>query len=281
MTENLPPREREASFSHSSSTPSNKLPAAQPSHEFDTKMETLNQPVVEGDLILLYAIGETPYMLYVEFSPGDEDENPSTSSIIVREVGVHYLKKPGYCVLSGPLVYYHEESDDEISDIESVTELGSDDIPTHLLSTYMAEFPPGCGVQCCVNPHGRDVLWKYWGGSCPFCYGHGHYCPGCGTASLFPDLWGGCAVDQSCPVCLGFDFAMDDKTTLRTVEKYESDLRRGRFRSEGDREAIKEEILALVRQRYELINTRRLEMGLGYYDVEEIVDNWFEDGGNA
>ncbi|KAE8413044.1 hypothetical protein BDV36DRAFT_287343 [Aspergillus pseudocaelatus] len=219
-------------------------------------METLNEVVSAGDLILVYAPGHTACMLLVESSPGSQISNPKTSSITVREVKVHYRLKPGCCIVSGPDVYYNEKEDEDT--------LGDD--------TSSEE---GCDISSC--PLSADVLRYYWGGDCPFCYMDGWYCPGCGPAMQFPDLFGGCAVDQSCPVCYGYDFAMNDKIMLREIEEYESRLWGAKSGPAEYRAELRQEILEMVRERYELIDARRQEMGLSRYDVDDIVEKWFKD----
>ncbi|KAE8131259.1 hypothetical protein BDV38DRAFT_290444 [Aspergillus pseudotamarii] len=239
-------------------------------------METLNEAVSAGDLILLYAPGHTPCMLLVESSPDSHISNPKTSSITVQKVKVHYRLKPGYCIVSGPDVYYNEEEDEDASGDDTSTEAGCD-ISSRPLSAYVTDFPAESEVEYRVNPHGRDVLRYYWGGHCPFCYMNGWYCPGCGPAMQFPDLFGGCGVDQSCPVCYGYDFAMNDKVMLRKVEEYESRLWRTKSESKEYRAELRQEILAMVRERYALIDARRQVMGFSRYDVNHIVENWFKD----
>lgn len=68
-------------------------------------METLDQAVSEGDLILLYVLGQRAFMFLVESCPDSQISNPKISSITVREVKVGYLDEPGRCVVSGPDVY--------------------------------------------------------------------------------------------------------------------------------------------------------------------------------
>ncbi|KJK61656.1 hypothetical protein P875_00086797 [Aspergillus parasiticus SU-1] len=245
-------------------------------------METLDQAVSEGDLILLYAPGKRAIMLLVLSSPGSQISNPKIWTIFVRQVKVDYLDEPGRCVVSGPDVHYNEE-DDHTSEDDSTSE--DDDLFTEassesILSTFVARYPVESENGSILTLSHSDVLKYYWGGNCPFCYGHGWYCPGCGPAQLFPDLFGGCSVDQSCPVCLGFDFAMEDKIQLREVEEYEDRLAKGEcpFGFLGELAELKGEILEMVRERYELIDARRQEMGLSGYDVDDIVESWFPDG---
>lgn len=73
---------------------------------------------------------------------------------------------------------------------------------------------------------------------------------------------------------------MDDKIRLREVGEYESRLSRGEcsFGCYGEPEELKQEILKMVRERYEFIDARRQEMGLSGYDVDDIVEGWFADG---
>ncbi|GAB1203790.1 hypothetical protein APSETT445_002430 [Aspergillus pseudonomiae] len=236
------------------------------------KLETLNEAVFTGDLILLFAPGQKPAMLLVELSPGSRSSNPKASRITVRQVGVHYLKKPGYCRVSGPDVYFNKGEGDDTSDDDDTASEASVDASARPLSAYVARFPEECQVEYRVNPHGRDVLMNYWGGECPFCDGLHYYCPGCGPARLFPDLWGGCGVDQACPVCLGYNFAMDDKDALRVIEYYTDRLHRGDAKCDGGYAEMKREILDMVRERYESINAQREEMGFHSYDVNKTVE---------
>ncbi|GMF78878.1 unnamed protein product [Aspergillus oryzae] len=190
-------------------------------------MESLDQAVSEGDLILLYVLGQRAFMFLVESCPDSQISNPKISSITVREVKVGYLDEPGRCVVSGPDVYYNEEEDDDTSE---------DDDSSSEVSYGLT-----------------------WGRL---------------------NLRGGCSVDQSCPVCLGYDFAMDDKIRSREVGEYETRLSRGEcsFGCYGEPEELKQEILKMVRERYEFIDARRQEMGLSGYDVDDIVESWFADG---
>ncbi|KAE8393894.1 hypothetical protein BDV23DRAFT_148788 [Aspergillus alliaceus] len=54
----------------------------------------------------------------------------------------------------------------------------------------------------------RAVLEYFFHSHCPYCGQGCSFCPRCGVVgSVFPDLFGGCGVNQSCPVCMGYDFA--------------------------------------------------------------------------
>lgn len=119
----------------------------------------------------------------------------------------------------------------------------------------------------------RDVLEHYFGGVCPFCDGAHDICPGCGGISqVYPDIFGGCGVDQSCPACMGLDFAIDDKHRLRYIEQLVSSLY-GSVKAGGceEIEGMLAEILDLTQERYEFINDMRAEMGLRLVNVDKMV----------
>ncbi|OGM50667.1 hypothetical protein ABOM_000787 [Aspergillus bombycis] len=152
-----------------------------------------------------------------------------------------------------------KEEDDYTADDEDTTTEARCDDSVGLLSAYMTSFPAECRVEYCVNPHGRHVHQYYWGDDCPFCHSdNGSYCP----------------------VCLGYDFALDDKCALREIEDYEDRIRRGEFGFEGGPAEMKLKILMMVRERYECINAKKGEIGFNSHDVDEIVENWFKDGGD-
>lgn len=78
------------------------------------------------------------------------------------------------------------------------------------------------------------------------------FCPGCDGASTdFPDLLMSCGVRISCPVCMGHEFAYEDKRIMVDLEY--------RMMGSGEREWI-------VKGRQERIDARRRELGYGPVD---------------
>lgn len=118
-------------------------------------MESLDQAVSEGDLILLYVLGQRAFMFLVESCPDSQISNPKISSITVREVKVGYLDEPGRCVVSGPDVYYNEEEDDDTSEDDDSSSEVSYGLTWGRLSMYVARFPADSKIEYRVNPHGR------------------------------------------------------------------------------------------------------------------------------
>ena len=83
-------------------------------------------------------------------------------------------------------------------------------------------------------------------------------------------------MDQACPVCMGYDFALDDKWRLRELEQTQTSLYTHKhypkesYLSVEEAQELKEEALPKNRERYELTNSRRKEMGLEPIDVDEL-----------
>lgn len=126
-----------------------------------------------------------------------------------------------------------------------------------------------------------DVIKHYFKGCCPNCGTAGWFCPGCGGVSVrFPDIFGSCATDQSCPVCLGYEFALEDKMRIRALDQPE--MRLYEYKESQDMSGMckaqiakmKTETLALVEERYGLIHARKVEMGLKLEDQDKLIQDW-------
>ena len=87
-------------------------------------------------------------------------------------------------------------------------------------------------------------------------------------------------MDQACPACMGYDFALDDKWRLRELEWLEDRLYGHKHDpmnsslSETKLQELKEEGLSKVKERYELTNSRRKEMDLSPLDVDELLEKF-------
>jgi hypothetical protein len=270
---------------------------------------TLNQPVRPGDLILTYT-DEEAFMLLAK--TGSDETNPPTSAIMVETPGWSDVAEPGYWTLSGPEVYYTKENDEnEDNDDQSGSEKTMiKDTPQSgvvPLDQRLERLRKGeeREVSIIVNPHGRyvvrndslllsnqisnyshgrDVLHKYFFGTCPHCGGASYVCPGCDCICREQsELYSGCGVYLSCPMCLGLDFAFYDNGYMVDLLSLQHDL----FRNKNlrpDEEPLGVEVAsqmkiegeAVVRERYELCNRMLREMGLKEYDVEQEVKDWQE-----
>lgn len=100
-----------------------------------------------------------------------------------------------------------------------------------------------------VRPDGRDALQLYWMHRCPYLRCRNHMCAGSEVADEFPELWvrGGMAV--CCPVCMGYEFACEDRELL------------GRLQKEVEEDVQSFEVANLVRERLSKIDDRRRELG--------------------
>ncbi|KAJ5894013.1 hypothetical protein N7495_005704 [Penicillium taxi] len=250
---------------------------------------TLSEAVVPNDLILINdrridPSSKTEYLLYpamfrVQTVCGDST-NPSASSVFVQEVLRKRLPTAGYWTMDGPDVRFFNE--DEAGDTERDSDSEDCDKDSSLnnnLQKVLDSFENP--VKIIVKPHGRDVLKYYYWGHCPECGGSGSFCPGCGGVSRrWPDLFGSCGVDQSCPVCLGYDFAYREKLELRYLEQASDSISYAiSALKKPDSSKTIEEVLAMKaeyllgeRERYKLINAQRAEMGMKLHNVEKIVD---------
>lgn len=157
-------------------------------------------------------------------------------------------------------------------------------------------------VHVIVNPHGRyvsripitpracsrpshdantitsDALKRGLNGHCPECNTLGWVCPGC-MGGRWPEIRGGCAVDQSCPQCMGFEFACDDNVNLRIIDDIETRIRLAKgawASSEEDIKAMEKELLEETIDRYEWINRRRAEMGRALINVKDLEREYRE-----
>lgn len=99
----------------------------------------------------------------------------------------------------------------------------------------------------------------------------------------FPDIFGSCATDQSCPVCLGYEFALEDKRRIRELDYPQTSLstyKRGRGllgMCKAQIAKMKTDTLALVEERYRLIHARKIEMGLELEDQDKLIQDWKDD----
>ncbi|OJJ36167.1 hypothetical protein ASPWEDRAFT_172953 [Aspergillus wentii DTO 134E9] len=247
--------------------------------------DTLPEPVQPGDLILVHGGGD-PHMLVVDSARDTTNANPKTSSVTVHEVHWHSPDQQGFWTLSGPDVYYVGEGrkEDKEDARWCLHSKHVDDEPVTDLCYFMNPDPStgNKDVSVIVRPHGRDVLQHYWGGRCPHCGNMGWFCPGCGGATRWPDIFGSCGLDQSCPICLGYGFALDDKATLWQLDDFTSPLYRERYghskkpMESDELERLKNEALTMVTERYERINARRREMGMDEEDLDKLINDWKE-----
>jgi uncharacterized Zn finger protein (UPF0148 family) len=99
---------------------------------------------------------------------------------------------------------------------------------------------------------------------------------------MWPELFGDCGEDLSCPVCHGYDFALEDDMAMRCEDDIEERLRSCWRRQKDGQDSedskdeildLQEELLSSVRNRFERINKRRTEMGMELEDVDELVSN--------
>jgi len=127
-----------------------------------------------------------------------------------------------------------------------------------------------------------DVLAHYFNG-CPFCGDFGWTCPGCGGfGQLWPSIKGVCdKQDQSCPVCMGTDFALHDKYSMietwayeKMVNKLKSDPNQNDLSPEEMQE-WKDEALASVTERFREVHARNQEMGrFDRQNFEDMLEYW-------
>ncbi|GIJ98283.1 hypothetical protein Aspvir_000399 [Aspergillus viridinutans] len=244
-------------------------------------MDKLPQDVEEGDLILVYT-PKAAAMLIVKSASARQDPSSSATRLMVQHVHWHIPKSKGYWTLNGPNVHYKDTHEEE-----HVWYCSCEDHTIHeeeSLETFLQRFKSqneGDGeTNLIVRPHGRDVLKYYFGGRCPYCGSMGWFCRGC--QQIWPDLFGSCGDDLSCPVCLGYDFALDDNMAIKRQWSLECSLpsRREAPFSTAEEEAklrsLQEELLSLVRDRYERNNVRREDMGMKKEDVDKLVSDYNE-----
>lgn len=94
----------------------------------------------------------------------------------------------------------------------------------------------------------------------------------------FPGIFGSCAVDQSCPICLGYGFALNDKVWIMRINDLLDTIYGGPYRpvSDAGPDRLKELVVEEVRERFKLINARRQDKGMSVQDVERIVKDYMK-----
>ncbi|KAH8431361.1 uncharacterized protein LDX57_009019 [Aspergillus melleus] len=227
---------------------------------------TISQPARSGDLILAYH-SEKRRMLLVT-STGSDQVTSDTSIIRLRqntEDKTQELPGSGNCT---------DDEDDYLYEEEQTLRQILDELAWERSGESLSE--------CVVNSHGREVLEHYFVGCCPYCNDVTFFCPGCGGVSReFPELFGSCAVFLSCPVCIGYAIASDEKSGLRALEWEEDNIkhyqRKGKESklSAGERRQLREhkhEIEDILTEKYETLNERKEDMGLPLDDVDELVE---------
>ncbi|KAJ9217955.1 hypothetical protein DTO166G4_346 [Paecilomyces variotii] len=257
---------------------------------------TVPETVHKGDLILAYKPKEA-HMLLVVSAPDDTNNTniiQDASSIMVQRVNWHIPDSPGFWTLYGPEVYYvdkdeEDEKDERFHRWYCLYDDHSKDLEEESLDRFLKSMAVTdadakdnhTGVALIVNPHGRDVIKHYFHGSCPHCGSTGWFCPGCGgVGTRFPDLFGSCGVDQSCPVCLGYEFALEDKRRIRELDRPEMILYRYKDRGEmsglckAQMAKTKAEALELAEERYGLIYDRKVDMGLNVENEKKTLQDW-------
>ncbi|KAJ9294378.1 hypothetical protein DTO271G3_6953 [Paecilomyces variotii] len=260
---------------------------------------TIPGAVHKGDLILAYKHKGAHMLLVVSAPENTNDTNPTpdASSIIVQKINWHIPASPGFWTLSGPEVYYVDkdakdegvEEDPKFHSWYCIYNDHSKDLEEESLDHFLKSIAVNDGdakdsppeVALIVNPHGRDVIKHYFHGSCPHCGSTGWFCPGCGGVSVrFPDLFGGCGVDQSCPVCLGYEFALEDKRRIQELDWPETILYKYKDREDmsglckAQMAKTKAEALELAEERYGLIYDRKVEMGLNVENENKTLQDW-------
>lgn len=110
---------------------------------------------------------------------------------------------------------------------------------------------------------------------CPLCCNEYWNCFDENFDEMFPRLVTETGAEQACPVCMGEDFAEMDVEYVEQLEEYKAQLGQGTNPddlSEEEFEECKNNFLALVRERYKILNVRRAEMGLPWmWDIEDRV----------
>ena len=107
-------------------------------------------------------------------------------------------------------------------------------------------------------------------------------CQGCGGfKDRFPELRGGCGNNLACPFCMGYEFAYEEWTIIRIQDDLYSrsrKIKRSKPSSEAESHMLKEqfqsvkaEYLELSRERWEIVNSRKEEMGLELEDFTDLM----------
>ncbi|GIC85563.1 uncharacterized protein Aud_001395 [Aspergillus udagawae] len=247
-------------------------------------MDKLPQDVEQGDLILVHT-PKAAAMLVVKSASARRDPSSSAPCIILQKVDWHIPGSKGHWILDGPNVYYADSDADAESDEDGDADEEDDDGnctgEEMTLEMYLHKFKSQVEgddePNVVVRPYGRDVLKHYFFGRCPNCGVNEWFCRGC--QQMWPELFGSCGDDLSCPVCHGYDFAFDDNMAIRYQDSLEGRLRRRHEHgqdsvySKSEIRSLQEEMLSSLRDRYEWINARREEMGMRKEDVDELVND--------
>ncbi|GFF44786.1 beta,beta-carotene 15,15'-monooxygenase [Aspergillus udagawae] len=218
-------------------------------------MDKLPQDVEQGDLILVHT-PKAAAMLVVKSASARRDPSSSAPCIIVQK---------GHWTLDGPNVYYADS--DEDGDADEEDDDGNCTGEEMTLEMYLHKFKSQVEgddePNVVVRPHGRDVLKHYFFGRCPNCGVNEWFCRGC--QQMWPELFGSCGDDLSCPVCHG--------TLLKGGCVGGTSTGRTPCTQNPRYEAYKSEMLSSLLDRYEWINARREEMGMRKEDVDELVND--------
>lgn len=123
-------------------------------------LDTIDQPVTPGDLILAYT--RKRKRMFLATSASSKQGNPDTSTILVNRASYRIVDKPGFWTLSGPDVYYvekeaDEQSSDEASDDDDSTDEEGDarNHEVKPLRAFLDELAGPLDVTVVVKPHGR------------------------------------------------------------------------------------------------------------------------------
>ncbi|KAJ5221261.1 uncharacterized protein N7469_010148 [Penicillium citrinum] len=203
--------------------------------------------------------------------PGPENNHPRTDSIMVSmgRYSRHCAFSEGRWTLDGPDAYYVPDPDE---DPNTIITKSLKTVLQPLARTY-DQYP---NITIEVNPHGRHVLRDYFLGQCPLCrndYWNSEDSEDFWLHFQIEDIdW--CPADQACPVCMGYDFALEDVGYLTRLADLRDTIDKGKNPqnlSEKDFEACKRKFLSLVRERYTQQNNRKFEMGLELWDINDRV----------
>lgn len=212
---------------HLPSPPSNSPIRAMATPEQQSAIDTLNP----GDLVLVTSTeSQLPLMLKVQYIDSNGTVHIWSPRFSIRQ------RVPRTWSISGSEVCY-TGTIDECCDPASAS--GDNQGTLQPLATHETLH---------VRPDGRDALQLYWMHRCPYLRCRNHMCAGSEVAEEFPELWvrGGMAV--CCPVCMGYEFACEDRELL------------GRLQKEVEEDVQSFEVARLVRERLSKINERRKEL---------------------
>ncbi|RAL15914.1 uncharacterized protein BO97DRAFT_411200 [Aspergillus homomorphus CBS 101889] len=238
-------------------------------------MTTLNQPINIGDFILVHSPNKA-YMLIVMGTPSPSTI-PEDHKVILNEINWHIPFKQGYWMPSGPKIEYDYEPDEPPHRVPESTCLCNEHLDVGSTATVdLAGFFKNAGIDAqahgltlIVNPHGRDVFKHYFNDRCPVCDSEHMIDPGSVPGNLMETGTNeDPKVRQPCPVCMGEELAVDDGTRLGIIRDLIPELwREGSYMSHEQRGQLRMEIAQSIRERYEFICHRLLEMGFLYPDT--------------